>query len=113
PERVRRRAHDLVATTEEFLAAAWTSAAAGANTPLDLSEASFASLEASRGIAQRRGLGWWTVSAFEKDIELEEFSEDDGAAPHVHIDSRMCRVTGATGTRRSPICSSSPGRGGA
>ena len=26
PERVRRRAHDLLATTEEFLAAAWTSA---------------------------------------------------------------------------------------
>ena len=30
PERVRRRAHDLVATNEEFLAAAWTSAAAAA-----------------------------------------------------------------------------------
>ncbi len=29
PERVRRRAHDLVATTQEFLAAAWTAAAAG------------------------------------------------------------------------------------
>src|SRR5690606_4693955 len=41
PERVRRRAHDLVATTEEFLAAAWTSAAAGASVPLDLSAASF------------------------------------------------------------------------
>ena len=101
PERVRRRAHDLVATTEEFLAAAWTSAAAGANTPLDLSEASFASLEASRGIAQRRGLGWWTVSAFEKDIELEEFSEDDGAAPHVHIDSRD--VQGYRGDRDKAV----------
>src|SRR5699024_11574384 len=50
PERVRRRAHDLVATTEEFLAAAWTSAAAGANTPLDLSEASFASLEDRKSV---------------------------------------------------------------
>ncbi len=30
PERVRRRAHDLIATTQEFLDAAWTAAAAGA-----------------------------------------------------------------------------------
>src|SRR5690606_26363514 len=28
PERVRRRAHDLAATTQEFLEAAWTAAAA-------------------------------------------------------------------------------------
>src|SRR5690625_7055928 len=38
PERLRRRSHDLVATTGEFLAAAWTSAAGGADAPLDLGE---------------------------------------------------------------------------
>ena len=48
PERVRRRAHDLVATTSEFLAAAWSAAADGATTPLDLSSASFATLADSR-----------------------------------------------------------------
>ncbi|WP_298459527.1 transcription-repair coupling factor [uncultured Cellulomonas sp.] len=64
PERVRRRAHDLVATTEEFLAAAWTSAAAGGQTPLDLRAASFATFADVRHIAARRGLGWWTLSAF-------------------------------------------------
>ena len=64
PERVRRRAHDLAATTEEFLAAAWTSAAAGGRTPLDLRAASFADYAQTRGAAVARGLGWWTLSSF-------------------------------------------------
>ncbi|QOR71663.1 transcription-repair coupling factor [Ruania alkalisoli] len=90
PERIRRRAHDLVATTEEFLAAAWTSAAAGANTPIDLSQASFATLEDTRDIARRRGLGWWAVGGFTGDSELEEFADhpDDGAAPGVSVATR-------------------------
>ena len=81
PERIRRRAHDLVATTEEFLAAAWTSAAAGANTPIDLSRASFATLEDTRDIARRRGLGWWEVSPFAADTELAEAAEGTEAKP--------------------------------
>ncbi|GIG28914.1 transcription-repair coupling factor [Cellulomonas marina] len=74
PERVRRRAHDLVATTEEFLAAAWTSAAAGARTPLDLSAASFLTFADVRERAAARGLGWWTLSPF----TLEETDDEDG-----------------------------------
>ena len=39
PERVRARAEDLVATNEEFLAAAWdTSAEADAVAPIDLGQ---------------------------------------------------------------------------
>jgi len=72
PERVRRRAHDLVATTEEFLQAAWTSAAAGAATPLDLSAASFASFAEVRALAAVRGLGWWTLSPFTLDAGATE-----------------------------------------
>jgi len=64
PERVRRRAHDLVATTEEFLAAAWTSDAAGGATPLDLSAASFLTFAQVRAVASARGLGWWTMGPF-------------------------------------------------
>ncbi|MGC0250208.1 transcription-repair coupling factor [Pseudactinotalea sp. Z1748] len=79
PERVRRRAHDLVATTEEFLAAAWTSAAAGAHTPLDLSEASFETLADTRQVALRRGLGWWTLGAFGRDAELEDLADPTAA----------------------------------
>ncbi|PJI94125.1 transcription-repair coupling factor [Luteimicrobium subarcticum] len=78
PERVRRRAHDLVATTEEFLAAAWTSAAAGAKTPLDLSAASFLTLADVRDDAARQGLGWWTLSAFGLDPEAAIDPAGDG-----------------------------------
>jgi transcription-repair coupling factor (superfamily II helicase) len=76
PERVRRRAHDLVATTEEFLAAAWTSAAAGAATPLDLSAASFASFAEVRALAAVRGLGWWTLSGFTLDADAVDAADD-------------------------------------
>jgi len=64
PEKIRRRAHDLVATTDEFLAAAWGGATSGGAVPLDLSTASFATLEEAQAIADKRGLGWWTLSAF-------------------------------------------------
>ncbi|QTE28890.1 transcription-repair coupling factor [Pengzhenrongella sicca] len=77
PERVRRRAHDLVATTEEFLAAAWTSAAAGGSTPIDLRAASFATFAQARDIAADRGLGWWTLSAFGLDPEAATGADDD------------------------------------
>lgn len=77
PERVRRRAHDLVATTQEFLEAAWTSAAAGAATPLDLSAASFASFAEIRALSAVRGLGWWTLSPFSLDVDAAEAATPD------------------------------------
>ncbi len=76
PERIRRRAHDLVATTQEFLEAAWTSAAAGAATPLDLSAASFATFAEVRALSQVRGLGWWTLSGFTLDAGADDESAD-------------------------------------
>ncbi|GIG38653.1 transcription-repair coupling factor [Cellulomonas phragmiteti] len=83
PERVRRRAHDLVATTQEFLEAAWTSAAAGAAVPLDLSAASFASFAEVRALAAVRALGWWTLSGFTLDTDAvtgDETAADAGPA---------------------------------
>ncbi|ROS78671.1 transcription-repair coupling factor [Cellulomonas sp. PhB143] len=80
PEKVRRRAHDLVATTEEFLAAAWTGAAAGGSTPIDLSSASFHTFADTRAVAARRGLGWWTLSAFGlDDPDAQDLAADDVA----------------------------------
>ena len=76
PERVRRRAHDLVSTTEEFLAAAWTSAAAGGSVPIDLSAASFMSLADLRAISARRALGWWTLSPFGQGPEEADVDTD-------------------------------------
>lgn len=80
PERVRRRAHDLVATTQEFLEAAWTSAAAGAATPLDLSAASFASFAQVRALAAVRALGWWTLSGFTLESDADDSGLGDPAA---------------------------------
>lgn len=79
PERVRRRAHDLQATTSEFLAAAWSAAVAGASTPVDLSAASFASYADTRELALARRLGWWTMSVFTAAPADEP--PDDGAGP--------------------------------
>ncbi|MCL2454947.1 MAG: transcription-repair coupling factor [Micrococcales bacterium] len=88
PERIRRRAHDLVATTEEFLAAAWSSAAAGASTPLDLSAASFATLADTRAAADARGMGWWTMSPFTLDAP-----ETDGSPGVGDLDEATVVVT--------------------
>ncbi|MCL2849292.1 MAG: transcription-repair coupling factor [Micrococcales bacterium] len=78
PERVRRRAHDLVATTAEFLAAAWSSVADGAAAPLDLSAASFATVDATAEAAQARGLVWSTMSGFTLDVEAVESPSGPG-----------------------------------
>ena len=44
PERARARAHDLVATSEEFLGASWAAAAGGGQAPIDLQAASYREL---------------------------------------------------------------------
>ncbi|MFJ1703352.1 transcription-repair coupling factor [Kitasatospora sp. NPDC088346] len=69
PERVRTRAADLVATSQEFLQASWVAAAAGADRPIDIeqidvSAASLWSLADVREHAAGIGLPWWSVSPF-------------------------------------------------
>jgi transcription-repair coupling factor (superfamily II helicase) len=67
PERIRARAHDLVATSREFLEASWVNAAAGGQAPIDLGEAAFRPLTEIRAAADRRRIGWWTVTPFARD----------------------------------------------
>ena len=61
PEKVRTRAHDLAATNEEFLEAAWSTASDGGDAPLDLAlrgalhSASFRSLGDTRTAALAHG----------------------------------------------------------
>ncbi|MEO5663504.1 MAG: transcription-repair coupling factor, partial [Nocardioides sp.] len=72
PERARTRAHDLVATSEEFLGASWAAAASGGQSPIDLGAASYREVADVRGSAIERNLGWWTVSPFGIDsVELD------------------------------------------
>jgi transcription-repair coupling factor (superfamily II helicase) len=76
PERVRARAHDLLATSEEFLAASWANAAVGNVTPIDLEQvlgtASFHSIADVREHAASIGVPWWSVGPFAADAELAD-----------------------------------------
>ena len=67
PERVAQRAESLIATTEEFLSAAWSAAAAGGNVPINVDAASFATLDDTRDQALERGHEWLTVGGFAAD----------------------------------------------
>ena len=67
PEKVRARAADLNATSEEFLQASWAAAATGAEAPIDLGPAAFKELDDVRLAALGRGLAWWSLSPFGLD----------------------------------------------
>ena len=69
PERVRTRAHDLVATSQEFLEASWHNAAAGTVTPIDLGEAAYRTVADVRSASLGRDLPWWSVSPFGGEVE--------------------------------------------
>lgn len=64
PERARSRAHDLVATSEEFLGASWAAAASGGSAPIDLGAASYRTLGDVREHVIGRGQAWWSMSPF-------------------------------------------------
>ncbi|GAA3007583.1 transcription-repair coupling factor [Kitasatospora albolonga] len=83
PERVRTRAADLVATSQEFLHASWVAAASGGDRPIDIemidvSAASLWSLADVREHAAEIGLPWWSVSPFAtSDSSVTEILEFD------------------------------------
>ncbi|MGL4175748.1 MAG: transcription-repair coupling factor, partial [Dermatophilaceae bacterium] len=68
PERVRTRAHDLVATSEEFLQAGWVGAVGGAAAPIDLEgilgTASFRTVAELRAQARELGIRWCDLTPF-------------------------------------------------
>ena len=81
PERVRKRAEDLTATTTEFLAAAWTSAASGGTVPVDLSAAAFAHLAEARALALSSNRGWWSFTALAAGPDTTRLDLSD---PHAY-----------------------------
>ena len=74
PERVRTRAADLVATSQEFLQASWAAAAMAEDgkAPVDLGAASLRSIAEIREHAAELGMPWWSVSPFSQDEEVTE-----------------------------------------
>ena len=69
PERVRSRAADLVATSQEFLEASWVNAAMGNVAPIDLGRAAYRSIAEVRADAVGAGVPWWSVGPFTPDEE--------------------------------------------
>ncbi|MDB1087221.1 transcription-repair coupling factor [Streptomyces sp. ACA25] len=69
PERVRTRAADLVATSQEFLEASWAATAGGGEAPIDVGAASLRGIAEIRERARELGLLWWSVSPFAADAE--------------------------------------------
>ena len=86
PERVRTRAHDLVATSQEFLDAGWANAAAGNAVPIDLQEllgsSSFWSLAELREHARTLGRTWVDITPFGVDDELGSEGGDEAIPTH-------------------------------
>ncbi|HEX7161307.1 MAG TPA: DEAD/DEAH box helicase, partial [Trebonia sp.] len=64
PERIRTRAIELVATSQEFLEASWASAASGGEAPVDLGGSAFQPIEKIRETAAELGVAWWTLAPF-------------------------------------------------
>jgi transcription-repair coupling factor (superfamily II helicase) len=107
PERVRRRAHDLVATSEEFLGASWAAAAGGGAAPIDLGAASYRDLAEVRSHAIAQGKPWWSMSPF--GLDTDELAggrgADEGGA------SRPSADTAGVPTRTLPFKAAEPYRG--
>ncbi|MDJ1136531.1 transcription-repair coupling factor [Streptomyces iconiensis] len=86
PERVRTRASDLVATSQEFLQASWAATAGagsggegdGAKAPIDVGAASLRGIAEVRERARELGVMWWTVSQFAADAELDPGAGEAG-----------------------------------
>ncbi|MGH3364260.1 MAG: CarD family transcriptional regulator, partial [Nocardioidaceae bacterium] len=76
PERARSRAHDLVATSEEFLHASWAAAAGGGQAPIDLGAASYRSLADVRARTLAQGKPWWSISPFGLDPDATQVSRE-------------------------------------
>ncbi|MGW2281089.1 transcription-repair coupling factor [Streptomyces sp. NPDC001770] len=72
PERVRTRAADLVATSQEFLQASWAATAGGGDAPIDVGAASLRSIADVRDRARELSMMWWSTSPFAADDELDE-----------------------------------------
>ena len=102
PERVRTRAADLVATSQEFLQASWAATAGGGEAPIDVGAASLWAIADVRDRARELDMMWWSVSPFAADEELTEtFAGDAAGTPSSSACTRP-RPTAATPPRPSP-----------
>ncbi|WP_299540340.1 transcription-repair coupling factor [uncultured Streptomyces sp.] len=76
PERVRTRAADLVATSQEFLQASWAATAGGGDAPIDVGAASLRTIADVRERARELSMMWWSTSPFAADESPDDHSGD-------------------------------------
>jgi transcription-repair coupling factor (superfamily II helicase) len=76
PERVERRAADLVRTGQEFLEASWLVAADSTEgrAPIDLAASAYRDVDVVRAASHSSGHPWWTLSSLATDPDLEDDS---------------------------------------
>ncbi|MCW5951843.1 MAG: transcription-repair coupling factor, partial [Propionibacteriaceae bacterium] len=105
PERIRARAHELVTTSEEFLAASWGAAAEGGRQPIDLGAFAYRTLADVRSQALGRGQSWWSLSPFSSgDVGDGSFSDsglyldpdEEAATVHDLVSARVASGGGVT-----------------
>jgi transcription-repair coupling factor (superfamily II helicase) len=113
PERVRRRASDLVATSQEFLHASWAAAASGGEAPIDLGAAAYRDLSDVRLATLGAGHLWWTTSPFGLDPDARPgpqaapLRDSMGEIVSIDIDTDI----GAVESRTLPIAATPTYRG--
>ncbi|MGH8792058.1 MAG: transcription-repair coupling factor, partial [Stackebrandtia sp.] len=89
-ERIRSRAHDLEATSKEFLHASWAAAAVGGDTPIDLDAAAFHSLADVHKTASAHGCPWWSISPFSASVDEPSAAE----AARIAKERELAAITG-------------------
>ncbi|MDQ3156162.1 MAG: transcription-repair coupling factor [Actinomycetota bacterium] len=96
PERIRARAHDLVATSEEFLQASWAAAASGGEAPIDLGSAAYQTIDDVRLAALGQGHSWFQLSPFGLDVDEKSREVDMEPAPAYRGDTAKALADIAT-----------------
>ena len=113
PERIRARAHDLVATSEEFLGASWASAAAGGQAPIDLGAGSLRTLAEVRSAVRENDQAWWSIGPFGIDSETDPDARviaAEAVTPYRgDIEAAVADITRWVATR--PVVVVHPGQG--
>ncbi|WP_445168919.1 transcription-repair coupling factor [Mycolicibacterium sp. Dal123E01] len=115
PEKVRRRAADLIKTGREFLEASWSVAAIGGDAPIDVEElggSGFRELAEVQEAARASGHPWWTLSqlAAEDATELEVRAAPSARGQQSNVDEifAMLRAHVLTGGNATVVA---PGTG--
>jgi len=111
PEKVRARALELHATSQEFLAASWAAAAEGGRAPIDLGASAYRSLSDVRTTALDRGHAWWTLSAFAEDPASRQVAAVAGETFRGDTERALDAIRDAVGAGAAAVLvADSPGR---